>query len=371
MSNYPHVFPRAELKAEAKKMMRPNWGTILLVTLIYLIFMGIDSYTYSRYLPATDITTSAGEYSYSVSGAAGMYATYVGNQMDLGHMVLGALIAFVSALLIQGVLSYCYTAFFIRMSERKGEKLTFSTFVEGFTDAIKAVCAFVWQYIWTMIWSLTALPGVVLVLIGSFAFFEPGVGDGTLTAMVLIGVALLIASIIITVMATLRYVFMYQVIADGRGKVGARLSMRYSIAIVKNHLGDVFFLALSFIPWLVLGAFTFGLAFFYVMPYMEATYALSYQWLRDDAFREGRLDPSTLGYVKQVAATANDAPIAQMVAPVVEHEASAVQATPAEAVSVEEVSPVEAASGAEVPSVPEADLMVAPDTVNEKKEEEE
>ena len=301
MSNYSHAFPRAELKAEAKRLMRPNWVTILLVTLIYLIFMGVDSYTYTRYLPETSMTTNIGQYSYSVSGAAGMYATYVGN-MDLGHRLLGVLIAFVSAILIQGVMSYCYTAFFIRMVEHKGEKMTFSTFVEGFSDAIKAALAFIWQYLWTMIWGLTALPGVVLILIGSFAFFEPGVGDGTLTAMVLIGVFLLIAAAIITVMATLRYVFMYQIIADGRGKIGARQSMRYSIAMLKNHLGDVFFLALSFLPWLLLGAFTFGIAFFYVLPYMESTYALSYQWFRDEAFREGRLDPAALGYVEQKSA---------------------------------------------------------------------
>lgn len=302
MSNYSHVFPRAELKAEAKRLMRPNWVTILLVTLIYMIFMGIDGYTYSSYLPSTTVTTSSGEFYYSVSGASGLYATYMGDNMDLGHMVLGALIAFISAILIQGVMSYCYTAFFIRMAEHKGEKMTFTTFVEGFSDAIKAVLAFLWQYLWTMIWGLTAFPGVVLVLIGSFAFFEPGVGDGTLTAMVLIGVFLLIAAAIITVMATLRYVFMYQIIADGRGKIGARQSMRYSIAMLKNHLGDVFFLALSFLPWLLLGAFTFGIAFFYVLPYMESTYALSYQWFRDEAFREGRLDPAALGYVEQHAA---------------------------------------------------------------------
>lgn len=51
MSNYSRKLPRAELKAEAKKMLRPNWTTILLVTLIYIIFMGVDSYTYSRYIP--------------------------------------------------------------------------------------------------------------------------------------------------------------------------------------------------------------------------------------------------------------------------------------------------------------------------------
>lgn len=302
MSNYSHIFPRAELKAEAKRLMRPSWGTIFLVTLIYLIFMGVDSYTYSRYLPSTAMTTSSGEFYYSASGASGIYASYIGDHMDVGHMLVGALIAFISALLIQGVMSYCYTAFFIRMAEHKGEKMTFSTFVEGFNDAIKAILAFMWQYLWTIIWGLTAIPGLVLFIFGAFAMFDSSMSDGVLSAMLLLGLFLMIVSAVVVVMATLRYVFMYQIIADGRGKIGARQSMRYSIAMVKNHLGDVFILALSFIPWLLLGVFTFGLAFFYVMPYMEATYALSYQWFRDEAFREGRLDPAALGYVEQHAA---------------------------------------------------------------------
>ena len=43
MSNYSRKLPRAELKAEAKKMLRPNWATVLLVTLIYMILMGLAS----------------------------------------------------------------------------------------------------------------------------------------------------------------------------------------------------------------------------------------------------------------------------------------------------------------------------------------
>ena len=170
MSNYSRKLPRAELKAEAKKMLRPNWATILLVTLIYMIFMGVDSYTYSRYIPGTENMVS-----YSASGAAGMYATYMGGYADVGHLLIGVLIAIISALLIQGVMGYCYTAFFIRMAEHKGQKMTFGTFVEGFTDAIKAILAFIWQYIWIAIWGLTAVPGTILLVIGVFGIVMPNV----------------------------------------------------------------------------------------------------------------------------------------------------------------------------------------------------
>lgn len=306
MSNYSRKLPRAELKAEAKQVLRPNWATVLLVTLIYMIFMGVDSYTYSRYIPGA----GGDDYgiSYSVSGAAGMYATYIGENIDIGRMLIGVLIAIISALLIQGVMGYCYTAFFIRMAEHKGQKITFGTFVEGFTDAVKAILAFIWQYIWIAIWGLTAVPGVVLLMIGVFGIVVPQENNGALTAMVIIGILLIIASAVLMTIVTLRYMFMYQVIADGRGKVGARQSMRYSIAIAKNNIWDLFVLILSFFPWLLLSVCLFGLPFFYVLPYMEATYAVSYQWLRDEAFRVGRLDPAALGYVAQATAPAVEVP---------------------------------------------------------------
>lgn len=303
MSNYSRKLPRAELKAEAKKMLRPNWATILLVTLIYMIFMGVDSHTYSRYIPGTENMVS-----YSASGAAGMYATYMGGYADVGHLLIGVLIAIISALLIQGVMGYCYTAFFIRMAEHKGQKMTFGTFVEGFTDAIKAILAFIWQYIWIAIWGLTAVPGTILLVIGVFGIVMPNENNSALTAMTIIGVLLIIASAVLVTIVTLRYMFMYQVIADGRGKVGARQSMRYSIAIAKNNIWDLFVLILSFFPWLLLSVCLFGLPFFYVLPYLEATYAVSYQWLRDEAFRAGRLDPAALGYVAQTTAPAVEVP---------------------------------------------------------------
>lgn len=306
MSNYSRKLPRAELKAEAKQVLRPNWATVLLVTLIYMIFMGVDSYTYSRYIPGA----GGDDYgiSYSASGAAGLYATYMGGYVDIGHLLIGVLIAIISALLIQGVMGYCYTAFFIRMAEHKGQKITFGTFVEGFTDAVKAILAFIWQYIWIAIWGLTAVPGVVLLMIGVFGIVVPQENNGALTAMVIIGILLIIASAVLMTIVTLRYMFMYQVIADGRGKVGARQSMRYSIAIAKNNIWDLFVLILSFFPWMLLSVCLFGLPFFYVLPYLEATYAVSYQWLRDEAFRAGRLDPVALGYVAQATAPAVEVP---------------------------------------------------------------
>ena len=348
MSTYPGLFPRAYLKKEAKEMLSPSWGPVLGITLIYLIFIGIDGFMYGNQVPTTvsGYTDAAGSFSYTVSGAAGMYAYGVAND----NLFMMSLIALVSGVLIQGVLAYSYSAYFVRMSENKGRKMGFGVFIENFNDWLKAALAFMWQYLWTMIWGLTAIPGMAFLMVGLF-----GVGsDALFTALTLIGVALLCVSAVLVVMATLRYSFMYQVIADSRGKVGTRQAMKCSIAIVKTHIADVFVLGLSFIPWMIVSVLTFGLGFFYVLPYMQATYALAYQWLRDNAFEEGRLDPAVLGYVKVAPTPA--APVSASMTPA-EAAATEAEAAPvAKAAATEaEAAPVTEATATEAEAAPVAE----------------
>lgn len=53
--------------------------------------------------------------------------------------------------------------------------------------------------------------------------------------------------------------------------------------ITKGHKMDLFVLGLSFIPWMLLGIITCGLAFIYVYPYMSVTYAKAYESLKANA----------------------------------------------------------------------------------------
>lgn len=50
--------------------------------------------------------------------------------------------------------------------------------------------------------------------------------------------------------------------------------------MMDGHKGQLFVLHLSFIPWLLLCGITFGLAGFYVFPYMQATEAAFYDALK-------------------------------------------------------------------------------------------
>ena len=53
-----------------------------------------------------------------------------------------------------------------------------------------------------------------------------------------------------------------------------------SKAMMNGHKMDYFVLMLSFIPWMLLSAITFGIAGIYVFPYMETTFFNFYYYVR-------------------------------------------------------------------------------------------
>lgn len=318
MSFYPpNVLPRVELKFKAKSLLRGNWMILIAVTLLYLLLTGFQfTYNYGGTTETGPSLLSGQAYNtmdyfqlyfqYSMSSLG----TAVGN-IGIENIVLGVVLAIVSALLIDGILTYCYNAWFVTLTEiGDSRRLTFDDFVSHFSNAVTVLLAYLWQQLWLIIWGLLAIPGFLLVVASAFTYTSNStalltdVATGTAAFAIVGGSLLYLAGMIAAYIATLRYKFIYQIIADGRGKVGPRQALRYSCAITKGHLKELFVLELSFIPWYFAGAITFGLAFFYLFPYLSTTMALSYRWLRDQAFQDGRLDPAALGYVKAGSAQA-------------------------------------------------------------------
>jgi uncharacterized membrane protein len=59
-------------------------------------------------------------------------------------------------------------------------------------------------------------------------------------------------------------------------EMGANEAITRSREMMNGHKMELFVLQLSFIGWMLLGCITFGLAFIYVSPYMQATYVNFY-----------------------------------------------------------------------------------------------
>jgi uncharacterized membrane protein len=78
---------------------------------------------------------------------------------------------------------------------------------------------------------------------------------------------------------SLAYSQMFYLMAD-HPKLEPGEAQKKSIAMMDGHKGELFVLYLSFIPWMLLVCITFGLAAIYVVPYMNATLANYYNYLK-------------------------------------------------------------------------------------------
>ena len=84
------------------------------------------------------------------------------------------------------------------------------------------------------------------------------------------------------IIKTFSYSMSMYILAENKGK-GARECIKESMAMTNGHKGELFVLGLSFIGWALLGAITLGIAYIWILPYMQATYANAYQSLKPAA----------------------------------------------------------------------------------------
>ena len=65
--------------------------------------------------------------------------------------------------------------------------------------------------------------------------------------------------------------------------LGSWEAIRRSEEMMQGHKMEYFLLCMSFYGWALLGAFTFGILYIWLIPYMQATYANYYKSLKGEA----------------------------------------------------------------------------------------
>lgn len=80
------------------------------------------------------------------------------------------------------------------------------------------------------------------------------------------------------IVKSLSYSMAMYVLAENKGMTASECIDK-SKAITDGYKGELFVLGLSFIGWALLGGITFGIAFIWIMPYMQTTYANAYRHL--------------------------------------------------------------------------------------------
>lgn len=157
-------------------------------------------------------------------------------------------------LLVESILSVAAISVYLKMS-RSPEKVTLKNFIEGLNSWYRAVLAGLWQYLWIFIWSLLfIIPGIIKSIAYSQTFY----------------------------------------IISEYENISVTKAMRISILITNGHKTDLFVTYLSFIGWLILCLFTFGIAAFWVEPYMRMTLINAYHAMLKEAIESGKLKPEDL-----------------------------------------------------------------------------
>ncbi len=155
--------------------------------------------------------------------------------------VLSGLIPGLTALIVGPPLTLGLTMIFLGLTRDESPEI--NTLFSGFSYMGPAILLNIMIAVFTCLWSLLfVIPGIIKAISYSMAYF---------------------------------------VLADNP-ELSAKEALDESKRITSGHIGDLFVLYLSFIPWVLLGAITCGLALIYVVPYMQTTMANYYLELKDN-----------------------------------------------------------------------------------------
>ena len=143
---------------------------------------------------------------------------------------------------------------YIKMT-RSPEKVSFSSFIEGFNNWGRATLGILWQMLWTFLWMLL--------------FFIPGF------------------------IKMISYSQMFYLLAE-YDNLSVTKAMRVSMEITRGHKWDLFVMYLSFIGWELLSIITFGISNLFVSPYITLSLLNAYHGMLKEAVESGRITPEDL-----------------------------------------------------------------------------
>jgi uncharacterized membrane protein len=160
------------------------------------------------------------------------------------------IIKFVANLIITGPLLLGMTAFYLTLSRRQEANL--SQLFDGFQRFVDALVTYLLMALFIFLWSLLLI--------------VPGI------------------------MAALSYALTFFLMVENPGLKGKE-ALQKSKALMNGHRGKLFCLFLRFLGWIILGALTFGIAFLWIIPYMQTAMARFYDDVRANSSANGRNVP--------------------------------------------------------------------------------
>lgn len=238
-----------QFKNEALAALRGNWGKAVLLTLVYLILVGIAAGPVSY--QSVQMETYMQE-----NGARTVYQM-ASLMQDPEYLAMAQRLNGTSGLttLVSILLVFPFAVGFLN-SLRKllvtgDNNLVPNAFHIAFSNYWHKVWAMLWAYILTVLWSLLfIIPGIIK----SFSYA------------------------------------MTPFIIEEYPELTATEAIHRSRMMMRGHKFDLFWLLLSFIGWGILNIFTLGIGTLWLVPYMETSMAAFYGEVKNDYELNGGLD---------------------------------------------------------------------------------
>lgn len=181
---------------------------------------------------------------FGFSGLSSFFSNLL-ESFDSFYLVFINIIAFI----ISGIIYIATDYFFLNVSKDL-TNLKFSTWADGLNLWSKGIVSNLLVFIWTLLWSLL--------------FIIPGIVKG------------------------IAYSQANYIIAENPS-IAPSKAIKISKIITKGYKGDLFFMGLSFLGWIILSIFTLGILFFWLQPYMELSFAKAYTVMKENALQNGSL----------------------------------------------------------------------------------
>lgn len=212
------TLPSSQLRGLARQALAGKWKLAVLGTLLYLALAAVPTILIS----APDI----------ISGSIDAY-----NQDPVATPTPPSVYAVnLYSLLVSGPLSLGFASFILAIFRRQPTRPVEVFY--GFERFGKAFLLMLVQSIFIFLWSLL--------------FIIPGI------------------------IAAIRYSMAFYVLADNPG-IGVMAAINESKRLMRGNKMKFFILGLSFIGWLLLGVLTMGIAYIWIVPYMESSFVAFYE----------------------------------------------------------------------------------------------
>ncbi|MBC6713934.1 DUF975 family protein [Treponema sp. Marseille-Q3903] len=239
------MFERKKYKNFAVRQLKGRWTVVVLMTLLIEIVMFIfEIPNFYRMFNKESFQILMEYTSFDVNEFYTLYS-------DATSTTWASTLI---RLIVSSIFTMAAIGVYLKMSHSP-EKLSLKAFFEGLNNWWRAILTGVWRFLWVFLWSLLfIIPGIV---------------------------------------KSLAYSQMFYLVNEFKDMSVTR-SMKISKIITNGHKGDLFVMHLSFIGWGILATLSFGIGYFWLVPYMNMSFVNAYHSMLKEALDMGKLKPEDL-----------------------------------------------------------------------------